>query len=38
MRFDYIEMFFNPVRRQSENNGISLAQFEQKFSERVACV
>ncbi len=36
--FDYIEMFYNPVRRHSNNNGISPAQFEQQFSERLAGV
>ncbi len=36
--FDYIEMFYNPVRRHSHNNGISPAQFEHQFSERLAGV
>ncbi len=35
---DYIEMFYNPVRRHSHNNGISTAQFEQQFIERLAGV
>lgn len=33
--FDYIEMFYNPVRRHSYNNGISPVQFEQQFIERL---
>jgi len=36
--FDYIEMFYNPIRRHSHNNGISPAQFEQQFNERLASV
>ncbi len=36
--FDYIEMFYNPIRRHSHNNGISLARFEQQFIERLASV
>lgn len=32
--FDYIEMFYNPVRRHGHNNGLSPVQFEKKFSER----
>ncbi len=36
--FDYIEMFSNPVRRHSHNNGMSPAQFEQQFIERLAGV
>lgn len=36
--FDYIEMFYNPVRRHSHNNGVSLAQFEKQFTERLAGV
>ncbi len=36
--FDYIEMFYNPIRRHSHNNGISPARFEQQFIERLASV
>ena len=32
--FDYIEMFYNPVRRHGHNNGISPVQFEKQFSVR----
>ena len=32
--FDYIEMFYNPVRRHGNNNGLSPVQFEKKFSVR----
>lgn len=36
--FDYIEMFYNPVRRHSHNNGMSPVQFEKQFTERLAGV
>lgn len=36
--FDYIEMFYNPVRRHSHNNGVSPAQFEKQFTERLVGV
>jgi putative transposase len=29
--FDYIEMFYNPVRRHGHNNGLSPVQFEKLF-------
>jgi len=29
--FDYIEMFYNPVRRHGYNNGLSPVQFEKQF-------
>jgi putative transposase len=29
--FDYIEMFYNPVRRHGHNNGLSPVQFENSF-------
>ena len=32
--FDYIEMFYNPVRRHGHNNGLSPVQFEKQFSVR----
>ncbi len=32
--FDYIEMFYDLVRRQDHNNGLSPVQFEKKFSVR----
>jgi putative transposase len=32
--FDYIEMFYNSVRRHGHNNGLSPAQFEKRFSVR----
>lgn len=32
--FDYIEMFYNSVRRHGHNNGLSPVQFEQQFSVR----
>ena len=32
--FDYIKMFYNPVRRHGHNKGLSPVQFEKKFSVR----
>jgi putative transposase len=32
--FDYIEMFYNPVRRHGHNNGLSPIPFEKQFSVR----
>jgi putative transposase len=32
--FDYIEMFYNPIRRHGHNNGLSPVQFEKQFSVR----
>ena len=31
--FDYIEMFYNPVRRHGSNEGLSPMQFERQYSE-----
>ena len=36
--FDYIEMFYNPVRRHSYNNGLSPVRFEQQYQARLASV
>jgi putative transposase len=36
--FDYIEMFYNPVRRHGNTNGLSPVQFEKKFSVRPVLV
>jgi putative transposase len=30
--FDYIEMFYNPIRRHGHNNGLSTVRFKQQFS------
>jgi putative transposase len=32
--FDYIEIFYNPIRRHDHNNGLSPVQFEKQFSVR----
>jgi len=32
--FNYIEMFYNPIRRHGYNNGLSPVQFEKQFSVR----
>ena len=32
--FDYIEMFYNPIRRHGHNDGLSPVQFEKQFSVR----
>jgi putative transposase len=32
--FDYIEMFYNPIRRDGHNNGLSPVQFEKRCSVR----
>lgn len=32
--FDYVEMFYNPIRRHGYNNGLSPVQFEKQFSVR----
>ena len=32
--FDYIEMFYNPIRRHGHNNGLSPVKFEKQFSVR----
>ena len=29
--FDYIELFFNPVRRHDNNNGLPPAKFEDQY-------
>jgi putative transposase len=36
--FDYIEMFYNPVRRHSYNDGLSPVRFEQQYQARLASV
>ena len=36
--FDYIEMFYNPVRCHSYNNGLSRVRFEQQYQARLASV
>ena len=36
--FDYIEMFYNPVRRHGYNGGLSTVQFERQHSKRVGSV
>lgn len=30
--FDYIEMFYNPIRRHSYNNSLSSLEFEKQYS------
>ncbi|MGU5770704.1 IS3 family transposase, partial [Aeromonas allosaccharophila] len=29
--FDYIEMFYNPIRRNGSNDGLSPVEFERQF-------
>jgi putative transposase len=36
--FDYIEMFYNPVRRHSYNDGLSPVRFEKQYQARLATV
>ena len=36
--FDYIEMFYNPVRRHSHNDGLSPVKYEMHFNQRLASV
>jgi len=36
--FDYIEMFYNLVRRHGNNNGLSPVKFERQYFERQAGV
>lgn len=36
--FDYIELFYNPVRRHSYNNGLSPVVFEKQYQARLASV
>jgi putative transposase len=36
--FDYIEMFYNPTRRHTHNNGLSPVKFEEQFKQRLASV
>jgi putative transposase len=36
--FDYIEMFYNPVRRHSYNDGLSPVRFEQQYQARLGSV
>ncbi|WP_162599169.1 IS3 family transposase, partial [Shewanella algidipiscicola] len=32
--FNYIEYFYNPVRRHGSNNGLSPVQFEKQYFEK----
>ena len=36
--FDYIEMFYNPVRRHSHNDGLSQVKYEMQFNQKLASV
>jgi putative transposase len=36
--FDYIEMFYNPVRQHGYNNGLSPVKYEQQYFERSASI
>jgi putative transposase len=36
--FEYIEMFYNPIRRHSHNDGLSPVKYEQQFNQRLASV
>ena len=36
--FDYIEMFYNPIRRHSHNNGLSPIKYEMQFNQKLASV
>nr|WP_258222855.1 IS3 family transposase [Aeromonas sp. HMWF016] len=36
--FDYIEMFYNPKRRHSFNNGLSPVECEKQYFERLESV
>ena len=36
--FDYKEMFYNPIRRHSHNDGLSPVKYEQQFNQRLASV
>jgi len=36
--FNYIELFYNPVRRHSYNNGLSPVVFEKRYQARLASV
>ena len=36
--FDYIEVFYNPKRRHSYSNGLSLIDYEKQYSERLTSV
>lgn len=36
--FDYIEMFYNPVRQHGYNNGLSPVKYEQQYCERSASI
>ncbi|NDY83725.1 IS3 family transposase, partial [Orrella sp. NBD-18] len=35
---DYIEMFYNPIRRHSHNNGLSPIKYEMQFNQKLASV
>ena len=36
--FNYIEMFYNPVRRHGNNNDLSPVEFERRYSQRIGSV
>jgi len=36
--FDYMEMFYNPIRRHSHNDGLLPIKYEQRFNQRLASV
>jgi putative transposase len=36
--FDYIEMFYNPMRRHGYNNGLSPVEFEKRYFNQLECV
>lgn len=36
--FDYIELFYNPKRRHSYNDGLSPVDYEQSFTQRLKSV
>ena len=36
--FDYIEMFYNPKRRHSSNDGLSPVEFEKQYFQRLRTV
>ena len=33
--FEYIEMFYNPIRRHGHNDGLSPVKYEQQFNQRL---
>jgi putative transposase len=36
--FDYIELFYNPIRRHGHNDGLSPVKNQQQFNQRIASV